>query len=120
MSARPAEEFFKRGPAPGLQRADHCKMGSRGDRRRRHDVGMPEFIDPTARLRASFLGAVAEFRADRDYPVPWFVDDVDRPALSDQAAFDAYLARLRSDIAAPSFQHRPGQDQIARPSPSRR
>jgi hypothetical protein len=38
---------------------------------------MPEFTDPTLRLRVSFLAAVAEFRADRDYPVPWFVDDVD-------------------------------------------
>ncbi|HEX6469799.1 MAG TPA: GNAT family N-acetyltransferase [Streptosporangiaceae bacterium] len=55
---------------------------------------MPELIDPTARLRTSFLAAIAEFRADRDYPVPWFVEDVDAAALVDPAAFDAYVARL--------------------------
>jgi len=55
---------------------------------------MPGFIDPAARLRTSFLAAVAEFRADGDYPVPWFIDDVDPPALDDPAAFGAYVARL--------------------------
>jgi predicted acetyltransferase len=55
---------------------------------------MPEFIDPTARLRTSFLAAVAEFRADKDYPVPWFVDDVDPAALEDPAAFSGYVARV--------------------------
>jgi GNAT superfamily N-acetyltransferase len=45
-------------------------------------------------LRTSFLAAVAEFRADGDYPVPWFIDDVDPPALDDPAAFGAYVARL--------------------------
>jgi predicted acetyltransferase len=58
---------------------------------------MPELIDPTIRLRASFLDAVAEFRADRDYPVPWFVTDVDPQALVDAAAFAAYVARVLSE-----------------------
>lgn len=64
---------------------------------------MPELIDPTTSLRASFLAAVAEFRADRDYPVPWFVTDVDARALVDPAAFDAYVARVlgeRTEAAA--------------------
>jgi predicted acetyltransferase len=60
---------------------------------------MPGFTDPTVRLRTSFLAAIAEFRADRDYPVPWFVDDVDRLALSDPAAFGAYVARLLGERA---------------------
>ncbi|OIK05216.1 hypothetical protein [Streptomyces monashensis] len=47
---------------------------------------MPELIDPTARLRTSFLAAVAEFRQDSDYPAAWFVADVDPPALTDAAA----------------------------------
>jgi predicted acetyltransferase len=55
---------------------------------------MAELIDPTARLRTSFLAAVSEFRADRDYPVPWFVTDVDPPALTDATAFAAYVARV--------------------------
>jgi predicted acetyltransferase len=56
---------------------------------------MPELIDPTARLRSSFLAAVAEFRADRDFAVPWFVTDVDPAVLGDDAgAFDAYVARV--------------------------
>lgn len=58
---------------------------------------MPELIDPTPRLRASFLAMVAELRADRDYPVPWFVTDVDPPALEDPAAFDAYVARVLAE-----------------------
>ncbi|MGN5376641.1 GNAT family N-acetyltransferase [Streptomyces lasalocidi] len=64
---------------------------------------MPELIDPTARLRTSFLAAVAEFREDSDYPVPWFVTDVDPPALTDATAFDAYITRLlgERDEAAP-------------------
>jgi predicted acetyltransferase len=57
-------------------------------------VAMPGFIDPTYRLLASFRAAVAEFRADTDYPVPWFVDDVDPQALVDPAAFEAYTARV--------------------------
>jgi len=65
---------------------------------------MPEFTDPTVRLRASFLAAVAEFRADRDYPVPWFVDDVDPPALSDPAAFGGYVARLLGERAEPGVR----------------
>ncbi|GIH95753.1 acetyltransferase [Planobispora siamensis] len=57
-------------------------------------VVMPGFIDPTAGLRKSFLAAVAEFRADRDYPVPWFVDDVDPRALTDAWGFETYVARV--------------------------
>ncbi|MEU6716583.1 GNAT family N-acetyltransferase [Nonomuraea sp. NPDC046802] len=55
---------------------------------------MPEFIDPTVRVRASFLTAMAEFRANRDYPTSWFVDDVDPPALTDPQAFAAYVTRV--------------------------
>ncbi|WP_084958829.1 hypothetical protein [Thermoactinospora rubra] len=51
---------------------------------------MPELIAPTARLRESFLSAIAEFHADRDHPVPWFVTDVDPEAPADPSAFDAY------------------------------
>lgn len=51
-------------------------------------------IDPSARLRTSFLAAVAEFRDDHGEPVPWFVTDVDAQALTDVAAFAAYVARL--------------------------
>lgn len=58
---------------------------------------MPEFIDPTITLRASFLAAADEFQADRDYPVSWFVRDIDPPALTDAAAFAAYVARLLSE-----------------------
>ncbi|WP_257217514.1 MULTISPECIES: hypothetical protein [Streptomyces] len=39
---------------------------------------MPELIDPTARLRASFPAAVTEFRQDHDSPVPWSVTAVGR------------------------------------------
>ncbi|WP_043628833.1 GNAT family N-acetyltransferase [Nonomuraea candida] len=55
---------------------------------------MPGFVDPAPALRESFLAAVAEFRDDRDHPVPWFVGDVDPAALSDPAAFEAYVARV--------------------------
>ncbi|MCX4745711.1 GNAT family N-acetyltransferase [Kitasatospora sp. NBC_01287] len=58
---------------------------------------MPELIDPTTRLRTSFLAAVTEFRADRDYPVPWFVTNVDSQALTDATAFTAYVARVLSE-----------------------
>ncbi|GAA3472240.1 GNAT family N-acetyltransferase [Nonomuraea roseola] len=69
---------------------------------------MPELINPTSRLRVSFLAAIIEWRADRDYPVPWFVTDVDPPALVVPSAFDAYVARLlreRDEAAdrAPGF-----------------
>ncbi|WP_342787889.1 GNAT family N-acetyltransferase [Streptomyces alboniger] len=57
----------------------------------------PRLIEPTTRLRSSFLAAVAEFRADRDYPTPWFVTDVDAAALADAEAFDTYVARLRAE-----------------------
>ena len=56
---------------------------------------MPELINPTAALRTSFLAAVREFHADRDHAVPWFVTDIDPPALAgDDAAFSAYVARV--------------------------
>ncbi|AWS48682.1 GNAT family N-acetyltransferase [Streptosporangium sp. 'caverna'] len=64
---------------------------------------MPELINPTTRLRTSFLAAVTEFRADRDYPVPWFVTDVDPQALHAPSAFDAYVTRVlgeREEAAA--------------------
>ncbi len=54
-------------------------------------------VDPTVRLRASFLAAVAEFRADPGHPVPWFVTDVDPAALTDAAAFDAYVSRVLAE-----------------------
>ncbi|AZM51304.1 GNAT family N-acetyltransferase [Streptomyces sp. WAC 01529] len=64
-------------------------------------LSRPELIDPTTRLRPSFLAAVAEFRADRDYPTPWFVTDVDAAALADADAgadaFGAYVARLLAE-----------------------
>jgi predicted acetyltransferase len=60
---------------------------------------MPELIDPTTDLWLSFLKAVAEFRADRDYPVPWYVTDIDAAALTDAAAFDVYVHRLLEERA---------------------
>jgi predicted acetyltransferase len=56
-----------------------------------------KLINPAATLRRSFLAAIAEFRADRDFPVPWFVTDVDPQALTDAAAFAAYVARVLSE-----------------------
>lgn len=64
---------------------------------------VPELLDPTPRLRVSFLAAVAEFHQDRGTPLPWFVADVDPPALTDTPAFDAYVARVlgeRDEAAA--------------------
>ncbi|MBO1417888.1 GNAT family N-acetyltransferase [Streptomyces sp. FH025] len=65
---------------------------------------MPELVDPNTRLRASFLKAVAEFHAEGPgRPVPWFVTDVDPPALTDAEAFAAYVARVlaeRTEAAA--------------------
>lgn len=58
---------------------------------------MAELITPTSRLRASFLAAVVEFRADRDYPPAWFVGDVDPAALSGAAGFEAYVRRLHGE-----------------------
>ena len=55
---------------------------------------MPAVIDPTDRVRTSFLRAVAEFRADRDFPVPWYVTDVPQPALTGEPGFAAYVRRL--------------------------
>ncbi|WP_255946621.1 hypothetical protein [Streptomyces odontomachi] len=54
---------------------------------------MAELIDPTVRLRASFLAAVSEFHEDRDCATPWFVRDIEPPALTDAAAFAASLAK---------------------------
>ncbi|MFE3453732.1 GNAT family N-acetyltransferase [Nonomuraea sp. NPDC059194] len=53
---------------------------------------MATLIDPT-----SFVAAIAEWNADRDFPLPWFVTDVDPGALSLPSAFDAYVARLLSE-----------------------
>ena len=60
---------------------------------------MPELIDPPTTLCTSFLEAVVEFHADRDYPVPWFVTDIDAVALTDAAAFDVYITRLLGERA---------------------
>jgi predicted acetyltransferase len=71
--------------------------------RRRHYGRVPKLIDPTPMLRESFLAAVAEFRQDHSYPVPWFVTDVDPLALTDVVAFEAYVARVvgeREEVAA--------------------
>ncbi|MFF4350355.1 hypothetical protein [Streptomyces sp. NPDC001530] len=40
---------------------------------------------------------MSEFHADHDYPTPWFVTDVDAPALTDAAAFAAYVASVLSE-----------------------
>jgi predicted acetyltransferase len=69
-------------------------------------VAMPELIDPTSKLRTSFVAAVKEFRADQDYPVPWFVEDVDPQALVDPAAFEAYTVRVINERTASGV--RPG------------
>lgn len=58
---------------------------------------MPELITPTVRLRTSFLAAVAEFHAEPGQPVPWFVNDVDPPALTDPEAFATYVARVLAE-----------------------
>lgn len=57
-------------------------------------VAMPKLIDPDPALLPSFRDAVAEFRADRAFPVPWFVEDVDPQALTSPAAFQAYVTRV--------------------------
>jgi len=68
---------------------------------------MPALIDPDARLRESFLAAAAEFRADVSYPVPWYVTDIDPLALTDPAAFSAYVDRVlrERDEATPRPAH---------------
>ncbi|MFI9361388.1 GNAT family N-acetyltransferase [Kitasatospora sp. NPDC053057] len=58
---------------------------------------MPELIDPTVRLRCSFLAAVAEFHAEPGAPVPWFVSDVEPAALTAPAAFAGYVARVLAE-----------------------
>ena len=64
---------------------------------------MPELIDPTAKLRTSFLAAMAEFHSDQEYSAPWFVTDVDPEALTDDtAAFEAYVARVLSEREEPA------------------
>ena len=55
---------------------------------------MPRLIDPTPDLRESFLAAIDEFHADRDYPLPWFVTDVDPAARESVEAFEAYVRRV--------------------------
>ena len=68
-----------------------------------HHEGMPELIDPTAKLRTSFLAAMAEFRSDQEHSVPWFVADVDPAALTDDmAAFEAYVERVLSERNEPA------------------
>ena len=57
-----------------------------------HDV--PRLVDPTTRVRTSFLAAVAEFRTDRDFPVPWFVTAIPPRALTDESQFADYVMRL--------------------------
>ncbi|MFD5461843.1 GNAT family N-acetyltransferase [Kitasatospora sp. NPDC127059] len=58
---------------------------------------MPELINPTVRLRSSFLAAVAEFRAEPGGAVPWFVSDVEPAALADPDAFAGYVARVLAE-----------------------
>jgi predicted acetyltransferase len=58
---------------------------------------MPELVEPTTRLRQSFVEAILEFQQDRDFPAPWFVRDVEPEALVDPAAFAAYVERVRSE-----------------------
>ena len=58
---------------------------------------MPVLTAPSARYRRSFLEAVKEFHADTDYGLSWFVNDIDEEALSDEAGFDAYVARLLAE-----------------------
>jgi len=66
---------------------------------------MPTLIDPTPRLRSSFLAAVAEFHADRDYGTPWFVKDISDAELRDESGFAAYVTRLLTERseAIPGF-----------------
>jgi predicted acetyltransferase len=71
-------------------------IGLTGHRGRHHEV-VAELVNPTVRLRTSFLAAIAEFRADRDFPAPWLVTDVDPQALTDEAGFAAYVARVLSE-----------------------
>lgn len=54
-------------------------------------------IDPTTSLRSSFLAAAAEFRADRDFRVPWYVTDIDADALVDPDAFTTYVERVLAE-----------------------
>lgn len=68
-----------------------------------HHEQMPELIDPTAKLRTSFLAAIAEFHSDQQHPTPWFVTDIDPQALTDDtAAFDAYIARVLNEREEPA------------------
>ncbi|MER5637171.1 GNAT family N-acetyltransferase [Kitasatospora sp. NPDC002227] len=58
---------------------------------------MPELVDPTVTLRSSFRSAVAEYRADRESELPWFVHDIEPAALTGEAAFTAYVDRLLAE-----------------------
>ena len=58
---------------------------------------MPVLTDPSIRFRRSFLEAVKEFHADTDYEPSWFITDVDEAALSDEAAFETYVARVLAE-----------------------
>lgn len=55
---------------------------------------MPTLIDPTPELRDSFLDAIAEFLADDDFPLSWFVGDIEPRVLTDRRAFDGYVRRV--------------------------
>lgn len=72
-----------------------------------HHGRVAELIDPTPRLRDSFVAAVAEFHADREFGVPWFVGDIEPEALTDAAAFEAYVARLLAERDGEVAPHRP-------------
>ena len=58
---------------------------------------MPRLIDPTTEVRTSFIAAVAEFHADRDFPVPWYVAALPPAALTDESGFAAYVAGLLAE-----------------------
>jgi predicted acetyltransferase len=63
----------------------------------RDDARVPRLIDPATEVRTSFLAAVAEFRADRDFPVPWYVTALPPVALTDESGFAAYVAGLLAE-----------------------
>lgn len=60
---------------------------------------MPSLVDPSPKLRASVLEAIAEHDHDADYPIPWWVTNVDPEARTDPAAFRTYVTRLLAERA---------------------
>jgi predicted acetyltransferase len=58
---------------------------------------MPQFVDPTTRIRTSFLAAVAEFQADDEFPVPWFVTVMPPETLAGGSGFAAYVTALLAE-----------------------